>query len=271
MVGETRNIYAGEAILKALRGARPLRFLYSIRIARYLFREFLSPLLLSPSIPKCKGEIAKLSTNDVSELVSFAMERWRELIGPLQVKEEISELLQIVKGKNIRTFLEIGTGNGGTLFLFSRVASDGARAITIDLPGGAFGGGYSSFKSGFYRSFARPGQEIMLIKANSHDESVKQKVAAMLGEGKLDLLFIDGDHTYEGVKQDFELYSGLVRPGGIIALHDIVVHPPESDCNVNKFWDEVKVKYKSREIIHDKNQGWGGIGVIYVAESDLQK
>jgi len=44
----------------------------------------------------------------------------------------------------------------------------------------------------------------------------------------LDFLFIDGDHTYEGVKRDFEMYSPLVRNGGIIAFHDIVKHPPET-------------------------------------------
>jgi predicted O-methyltransferase YrrM len=37
-----------------------------------------------------------------------------------------------------------------------------------------------------------------------------------------DFLFIDGDHTYQGVKQDFQMYSPLVKKGGIVAFHDIV-------------------------------------------------
>jgi hypothetical protein len=37
---------------------------------------------------------------------------------------------------------------------------------------------------------------------------------------KIDLLFIDGDHSYEGVKQDFDLYSTILSPKGIIILHD---------------------------------------------------
>ena len=44
--------------------------------------------------------------------------------------------------------------------------------------------------------------------------------AAPRGE-PLDLLFIDGDHSYDGVRADFELYGRLVRPGGLIALHDV--------------------------------------------------
>jgi predicted O-methyltransferase YrrM len=37
---------------------------------------------------------------------------------------------------------------------------------------------------------------------------------------KIGLLFIDGDHEYEGVKLDFDLYSPRVVPGGYIAFHD---------------------------------------------------
>jgi hypothetical protein len=37
---------------------------------------------------------------------------------------------------------------------------------------------------------------------------------------KIDILFIDGDHSYEGVKLDFELYSKLLTPKGVVILHD---------------------------------------------------
>lgn len=36
----------------------------------------------------------------------------------------------------------------------------------------------------------------------------------------LDFIFIDGDHSFEGVSKDFELYSKILSPHGIIALHD---------------------------------------------------
>lgn len=37
---------------------------------------------------------------------------------------------------------------------------------------------------------------------------------------KIDVLFIDGDHTYEGVKLDFDLYSTILSPNGVIIIHD---------------------------------------------------
>jgi hypothetical protein len=42
----------------------------------------------------------------------------------------------------------------------------------------------------------------------------------VLQDIKIDVLFIDGDHSYEGVKLDFELYSKLISQKGIIIIHD---------------------------------------------------
>jgi predicted O-methyltransferase YrrM len=42
------------------------------------------------------------------------------------------------------------------------------------------------------------------------------------GQTDFDFVFIDGDHSYEGLKGDWESWSPLVTSGGIIALHDSV-------------------------------------------------
>ena len=83
---------------------------------------------------------------------------------------------------------------------------------------------------------------------------------------KIDFLMIDGDHTYNGVKADFELYSKLVRKGGIIAFHDIIDSPLHRElfCRVDLFWNEIKKddRFIAHEII-DGND-WGGIGYLIV-------
>jgi len=58
------------------------------------------------------------------------------------------------------------------------------------------------------------------------------------------------------------MYSKLVRANGVIALHDIIPHPPETKFEVNKFWLEIKDKYKYLEIVKSWSQKWVGIGVI---------
>jgi predicted O-methyltransferase YrrM len=39
----------------------------------------------------------------------------------------------------------------------------------------------------------------------------------------VDLLFIDGDHSYEGVTQNLKDYAGKIKPGGVLLLHDFNV------------------------------------------------
>jgi hypothetical protein len=93
------------------------------------------------------------------------------------------------------------------------------------LPGGRFGGGYPEWRIPLYESFAIHNQRVYLIRGDSYANSTLKKVKEILDEQGLSFLFIDGDHTYEGVKKDFEMYSNLVGEGGVIAFHDIVPGP----------------------------------------------
>jgi len=181
-----------------------------------------------------------------------------------QIREEIVELLRLLRDLKPMVILEIGTANGGSLFLFTMAADPGATILSLDLPGGRFGGGYPAWKSLLYRSFARRGQEIHLIRSDSHNPLTLSKINKILTGRKIDFLFLDGDHTYEGVKRDFEMYGKLVKREGVVAFHDIVPHLPETGCEVSKFWSEVRNKYGHKEIVQDQKQRWAGIGIIYV-------
>jgi predicted O-methyltransferase YrrM len=78
----------------------------------------------------------------------------------------------------------------------------------------------------------------------------------------LDVLFIDGDHSYEGARRDFEDYGRLVRPGGIIAFHDIADHPAGAGGDVPRLWRELREGRRWRELVESPGQGYG-IGIIY--------
>ena len=56
-----------------------------------------------------------------------------------------------------------------------------------------------------------------LIKSTSEEAYYNFFV---LQDIKIDFLFIDGDHSYEGVKKDFELYSNLLTDNGVIVIND---------------------------------------------------
>ncbi|HVO28645.1 MAG TPA: class I SAM-dependent methyltransferase [Candidatus Paceibacterota bacterium] len=216
-------------------------------------------------VPRAKRAIETLDPEEsnVDFLIKFASDNFAGLIRPAQVRYEITELANVVKKMHPKSVMEIGTANGGTLFLWSRLADAYATVISMDLPGGEFGGGYPEWKINLYKTFARPQQRLHLLREDSHSASAVEKVRRILDDNPLDFLFIDGDHTYEGVKKDFELYSPLVRKGGVIAFHDIAVHPVESGCLVDRFWNEIK-KEDSREVIADRGQKWAGIGIYRV-------
>ena len=192
----------------------------------------------------------------------FPFKLWS--IRPSQVKEEITELLSFLAKHKPKFILEIGTARGGTLFLFASVSSPDAVIISIDLPGGRFGGGYPEWRKTLYESFAIHKQKIHLVHEDSHAPATLNVIKKILEGRRLDFLFIDGDHTYNGVKTDFEMYGKLVRKGGIIVFHGICPHPPQTGCEVNKFWCEIKDEYEHTEIIRDWKQGWAGIGVLHV-------
>lgn len=218
-------------------------------------------LLLPYALPKIKSLNRSYALNDV---VNFTFNGLMGLIKPAQVYSEISQLLKLVDRIKPGVIFEIGTANGGTLFLFSHVASKAAVIISVDLPGGKFGGGYPKWREFLYKSFILQGQKIHLLRADSHKTETLEQVEAVLHGRKVDFLFIDGDHTYEGVKKDFELYSPLVKKGGIIAFHDIVPGPKEGVGGVPEFWREIKDDYDSEEIVEDWDQNGCGIGVVYL-------
>jgi len=185
-------------------------------------------------------------------------------IAPLQIREEITMLLRIVKELKPRVVLEIGTAKGGTLFLFTRVASSDGTLISIDLPGGPFGGGHPAWMARFIRSFEKSEQSIHLVRADSHALNTLLQVEQIIGRTKVDFLFIDGDHSFEGVKKDFEMYSPLVRPGGVVAFHDICLGPPENVGGVPVFWRDVSKEHKCMSIVKDNSQDGYGIGLLHV-------
>jgi len=106
---------------------------------------------------------------------------------------------------------------------------------------------------------------IIRIEGNSHSLKVIKRTKREVG--LVDFLFIDGDHTFKGVKTDFHIYSRFVKPGGYIAFHDIVDMTCYNETyGVHKFWEDIKDKYQHWEFIDDKDEkfpiNYMGIGVI---------
>jgi len=217
-----------------------------------------------------KQETSKCSSIEDYVNLAYSYKFFEYDIKPIQIKNEIQAILEILNKNKPKTLLEIGTSNGGTFFLLSRCASSQATLLSVDLLGGKFGGElFPEWKTPFYESFAKDQQKIHIIRADSHDDKTLSAIKDVLNGTSLDFLLIDGDHTYEGIKKDFEMYSKLVSEGGIIAFHDINPGPIKDVGDAYLFWNEIKSKYPSIEIIDDESSQGYGIGLVFLA--DLKK
>lgn len=191
-------------------------------------------------------------------------------IQPKQNPLEIEELFELACDLEPQRVLEIGTARGGTLYLWTQAARPDATIVSVDLPGGPFGGAYCMYRTPFYQSFAREGQRLHLERADSHDPQTVRQVTDLFANQPADFLFIDGDHTYEGVKADFEQYGPLVRPGGLIGLHDVLPRDDAPAIEVHRLWDQIQSKYDGREIVGPEGSGRKiGIGVVRVPDAGI--
>lgn len=210
--------------------------------------------------------------SEIRQLSEFLYERWKQ-------EENYQPCV-----------VEIGTKYGGTFYIWNQlqkelsVYSGGVEgtAISIDMNDGGQHGGISDIDMDardewFYTWY----HGVHFIRHDSHHPRAKRVVEFILdhtGIGEIDFLFIDGDHSYEGVKADFEMYSPLVAKNGIIAFHDIVISTRHHDRNVyvGEFWRELtKVRnpkflnqcmiggnwYEIYEFVEPGND-WAGIGVL---------
>ena len=188
-------------------------------------------------------------------------------IGMTQNRGEIAPLAALVRELCPAGVVEIGTASGGTLFLWTRLATADATLVSVDLPWPWSNDSIEAATLEKLRTFRRDRQALHCLRKDSHSAETRREVETALAGRPVDFLFIDGDHSYDGVKNDFLQYGPLVRPGGLIAFHDILHQSQGLGGDVPRFWAEIKARYNGIEFIEDPGQDGFGIGVIRAPET----
>lgn len=168
---------------------------------------------------------------------------------------EFSNMLRHVAGK--KSVLEIGARFGESTKQLAAVLDSPGKVVAIDLGVDPYSPGVDILTR-LKRSIADVKlmqHEAHLLLGNSRDPTMVGR-AGMLGP--YDFCFLDGEHTYDGVKHDWLSYGPMSE---IVAFHDI----NNDEWGVKKLWRELKPRYVTAEYI----RGDWGIGVIFRKERRL--
>ena len=237
------------------------------KIKNRLFRHSTSRKIIYSILDLYKYSIFSISNKIIldflnTEAMAEKFEILSKIIPSHQKKYEFCRFIDFMRNKNIETIVEIGTADSATHLLLSELLLSKKKMIAVDL----------ELRNRLLLKLFNSNQDLRIgIQGSSHSDKTIQKLSHALGNKQIDLLFIDGDHSYEGVKKDFEIYKSFVSNNGIIAFHDIV---PDSFSRtgiktnsyvgeVPKFWNEIKKNYKYKEFIESDDQDGCGIGIIY--------
>jgi hypothetical protein len=158
----------------------------------------------------------------------------------------------LVERTKPRSIVELGVFQGGSYLAFCQAVKQlrlNARCVGVDTwKGDAFTGPYD----GIFPVLADAHQQYAVFSSllrMTFDE------ASYSVSPDIDILHIDGLHTYDAVKHDFRVWIGKMSDYGIILLHDTQVNHP--DFGVSQFFEEVKIMRPTFEFHH-----CAGLGVV---------
>jgi len=162
----------------------------------------------------------------------------------------------IVQQTRPLVFVELGTHIGNSYFAFCqsiRESNSSTKAFAVDTWQG-------DEQAGFY------GDEVFreVSEHNKHYSDFSTLIRKTFDQAlnsfeaqSIDLLHIDGLHTYEAVKHDFESWLPKLRPNAIVLFHDTNVHI--DTFGVHKLWSELSRTYETVEFLHSH-----GLGILEI-------
>jgi predicted O-methyltransferase YrrM len=162
---------------------------------------------------------------------------------------------EIVKHYRPKRIVELGSAKGMSTFsmgLALRDLGEGGRLIAVDTwEGDEHIGAYGEVIYDTFMSRRKQlGLDGVIEPLRMTFDEARAKIPA-----PVDLLHIDGYHTWQAVTHDLRTYKSLVRPGGLILFHDVRSRFP----GMRRFWRWIAWRYEHHRVLYSH-----GLGIIRV-------
>lgn len=169
----------------------------------------------------------------------------------LQNHVEFQQLLDLYCQRRPARVLEVGVGQGGTLYHWLQNAPAGSLVVALD--------DHHRNRASYLEWNVYATTRLVTITGSSQDPDVILDVARYR---PFDFVFIDADHHDQAVRADWRHYQPMTTRTGVVALHDISPCDDPS-IEVDGLWAELKAGYDVEEFTVP---GGPGIGVVFLDE-----
>lgn len=216
----------------------------------------------------CEYGLAQKATASRCEAMAeqaFVIDHPEVLAEPKRVEPPFSWVghipfaIHLVKLLRPSILVELGVHTGNSFFAFCQgvmLANSPTRCIGVDTwRGDEHAGFYDDSVYEAVRHHAEDAYPFATLLRMTFDEAL-----AKIDDRSVDLLHVDGLHTYEAVRHDFESWLPKLSDRAVVLFHDITVR--SEDFGVWKLWDELKEKYLTFEFHHSF-----GLGVVCVGKA----
>src|SRR5262245_2803427 len=192
------------------------------------------------------------------------MIQFREAL--LQDVREHDSFIKILRDEGVRSYLEIGSMWGGSLWRVANALPRGSRIVSID---------WMCDRPEARDSLTACVKELCAIGYDAHfifgDSADRKTIDAVAALGPFDALFIDGNHSQQYVTMDWLNYGPMAR---IVGFHDINWNDSwtgargkkadPAKMGVPKFWNDIKQRHSRHvEFKFHPAQNYYGIGVLW--------
>lgn len=222
--------------------------------------EFFDPL------PATAGTAAPNDTEERAELLTSAIDTAFlpiETLVPSAWSRHVPLLFSLFALCRPRRYVELGSHYGGSFF----AACQAVRHLGLDAECVAIDTWQGDHQAGRYNEEVFDSFSYLLrtrySRNNYYIRSMFSEAAQVFADKSIDMLHIDGLHTYEAVKQDFLTWRPKMSSRGVILMHDTNVY--DGDFGVWRLWEQLTKTYPTLNLRHSH-----GLGIVYVGEDNSE-